>query len=302
MDSTYIYRKEAIMRKKSQRDTRKKLAPKKKHKTAETHQQASAGIPVLTTAQGIPISDDQNSLRVAPQGPTLLEDFPLRDKIFHFDHERIPERVVHARGYAAHGFFENYRSLAKYTHADLFQREKEKTPVFVRFSTVAGSKGSADLARDVRGFAVKFYTKAGNWDIVGNNIPVFFIQDAIKFPDLIHAVKEEPDSGFPQAQTAHDNFWDFISLNPETMHMLMWVMSDRGIPRSFRFMQGFGIHTFRLINAQQKSTFVKFHWQPKLGLQSITWDEAVKLNGADPDFHRRDLWNAIKSGQFPEWE
>ena len=302
MDLTYIYRKEAIMRKKSQRDTRKKLVPKKKHKTAETHQQASAGIPVLTTAQGIPISDDQNSLRVAPQGPTLLEDFPLRDKIFHFDHERIPERVVHARGYAAHGFFENYRSLAKYTHADLFQREKEKTPVFVRFSTVAGSKGSADLARDVRGFAVKFYTKAGNWDIVGNNIPVFFIQDAIKFPDLIHAVKEEPDSGFPQAQTAHDNFWDFISLNPETMHMLMWVMSDRGIPRSFRFMQGFGIHTFRLINAQQKSTFVKFHWQPKLGLQSITWDEAVKLNGADPDFHRRDLWNAIKSGQFPEWE
>lgn len=290
------------MRKKSQRDTRKKLVRKKKYKTAETHQQASAGIPVLTTAQGTPISDDQNSLRVAPQGPTLLEDFPLRDKIFHFDHERIPERVVHARGYAAHGFFENYRSLAKYTHADLFQRSKEKTPVFVRFSTVAGSKGSADLARDVRGFAVKFYTKAGNWDIVGNNIPVFFIQDAIKFPDLIHAAKEEPDSGFPQAQTAHDNFWDFISLNPETMHILMWVMSDRGIPRSFRFMQGFGVHTFRLINAKQKSTFVKFHWQPKLGLQSVTWDEAVKLNGADPDFHRRDLWNAIKSGQFPEWE
>ncbi|MFM2322569.1 MAG: Catalase [Pseudomonadota bacterium] len=290
------------MRKKSRKDTRKKLVHKKKPKIAETHQQASAGIPILTTAQGTPISDDQNSLRVAPQGPTLLEDFPLRDKIFHFDHERIPERVVHARGYAAHGFFENYRSLAKYTQADLFQRAKEKTPVFVRFSTVAGSKGSADLARDVRGFAVKFYTKAGNWDIVGNNIPVFFIQDAIKFPDLIHAVKEEPDSGFPQAQTAHDNFWDFISLNPETMHMLMWVMSDRGIPRSFRFMQGFGVHTFRFINTKQESTFVKFHWQPKLGLQSITWDEAVKLNGADPDFHRRDLWDAIKSGQFPEWE
>lgn len=290
------------MRKKSQKDIGKKLVRQKKHKTAETHQQASVGIPILTTAQGIPISDDQNSLRVAPQGPTLLEDFPLRDKLFHFDHERIPERVVHARGYAAHGFFENYRSLAKYTHADLFQRAKEKTPVFVRFSTVAGSKGSADLARDVRGFAVKFYTKAGNWDIVGNNIPVFFIQDAIKFPDLIHAAKEEPDSGFPQAQTAHDNFWDFISLNPETMHILMWVMSDRGIPRSFRFMQGFGVHTFRLINAKQKSTFVKFHWQPKLGLQSVTWDEAVKLNGVDPDFHRRDLWNAIKSGQFPEWE
>lgn len=275
---------------------------KKKEKHTETHQQAGHSIPILTTAQGIAVADDQNSLRIGPKGPTLLEDFHLREKIFHFDHERIPERVVHARGYGAHGYFENYRSLAEYTSADLFQRAKERTPAFVRFSTVVGNKGSADLARDVRGFAVKLYTKAGNWDIVGNNIPVFFIQDAIKFPDLIHAAKDEPDSGFPQAQTAHDNFWDFISLNPESMHMIMWVMSDRAIPRSFRFMQGFGVHTFRLVNAKQKSTFVKFHWQPKLGLQSLTWDEAVKLNGADPDFHRRDLWEAIQSGNFPEWE
>ena len=275
---------------------------KKKGKHAETHQQAGHSVPILTTAQGIAAADDQNSLRIGPKGPTLLEDFHLREKIFHFDHERIPERVVHARGYGAHGYFENYRSLSEYTSADLFQRAKERTPAFVRFSTVVGNKGSADLARDVRGFAVKLYTKAGNWDIVGNNIPVFFIQDAIKFPDLIHAAKDEPDSGFPQAQTAHDNFWDFISLNPESMHMIMWVMSDRAIPRSFRFMQGFGVHTFRLVNAKQKSTFVKFHWQPKLGLQSLTWDEAVKLNGADPDFHRRDLWEAIQSGNFPEWE
>ena len=275
---------------------------KKKGRKAETHQQAGHNVPILTTAQGITISDDQNSLKIGPQGPTLLEDFHLREKIFHFDHERIPERVVHARGYGAHGYFENYRSLAEYTYADLFQREKERTPAFVRFSTVVGNKGSADLARDVRGFAVKLYTKTGNWDIVGNNIPVFFIQDAIKFPDLIHAAKDEPNSGFPQAQTAHDNFWDFISLNPESMHMIMWVMSDRAIPRSFRFMQGFGVHTFRLINAKQKSTFVKFHWQPKLGLQSLTWEEAVKLNGADPDFHRRDLWDAIQMHQYPEWE
>lgn len=275
---------------------------KKKKKRSETHQQAGHTIPILTTAQGTAVSDDQNSLKIGPKGPTLLEDFHLREKIFHFDHERIPERVVHARGYGAHGYFENYRSLAEYTCADLFQRAKERTPTFVRFSMVAGNKGSADLARDVRGFAVKLYTKTGNWDIVGNNIPVFFIQDAIKFPDLIHAAKDEPDSGFPQAQTAHDNFWDFISLNPESMHMIMWVMSDRAIPRSFRFMQGFCVHTFRLVNAKQKSTFVKFHWQPKLGVQSLTSDEAVKLNGADPDFHRRDLWNAIQSRQYPEWE
>jgi catalase len=291
-----------MMIKKARRKIRTPRSAKKKEKRVETHQQANHTIPILTTAQGTAVSDDQNSLRIGEKGPTLLEDFHFREKIFHFDHERIPERVVHARGYGAHGYFENYRSLAEYTCADLFQREKERTPAFVRFSTVVGNKGSADLARDVRGFAVKLYTKAGNWDIVGNNIPVFFIQDAIKFPDLIHAAKDEPDSGFPQAQTAHDNFWDFISLNPESMHMVMWVMSDRAIPRSFRFMQGFGVHTFRLVNAKQKSTFVKFHWQPKLGLQSLTWAEAVKLNGADPDFHRRDLWDAIQSGQYPEWE
>jgi catalase len=268
----------------------------------ELHQTASGKTPVLTTAQGGPVADDQNSLKIGLRGPTLIEDFHFRDKIFHFDHERIPERVVHAHGYGAHGFFENYKSLSKYTRADLFQRAGEKTPAFVRFSTVAGSKGSVDLARDVRGFAVKLYTQEGNWDIVGNNMPVFFIQDAIKFPDLIHAVKEEPDCAFPQAQSAHDNFWDFISLTPESMHMIMWVMSDRAIPRSFRFMEGFGVHTFRLMSAKNESTFVKFHWKPKLGLQSVVWNEAVKINGADPDFHRRDLWTAIKTGNFPEWE
>jgi catalase len=268
----------------------------------ELHQTASGKTPVLTTAQGGPVSDDQNSLKIGPRGPTLLEDFHFREKIFHFDHERIPERVVHARGYGAHGFFENYKPLSKYTRADLFQRAGERTPAFVRFSTVAGNKGSSDLARDVRGFAVKLYTQEGNWDIVGNNIPVFFIQDAIKFPDLIHAAKQEPDRAFPQAQTAHDNFWDFISLTPESMHMVMWIMSDRAIPRSLRFMEGFGVHTFRLVNAKNESTFVKFHWKPKLGLQSVLWNEAVKINGADPDFHRRDLWIAIQTGNFPEWE
>ncbi|MCU1326854.1 MAG: katE [Bryobacterales bacterium] len=268
----------------------------------ETHQTAGEGMPALTTQHGTPVADDQNSLKAGARGPTLLEDFHLREKIFHFDHERIPERVVHARGFGAHGFFEPYESLASVTSADLFQRAGEQTPVFVRFSTVAGNKGSADLARDVRGFAVKFYTQQGNWDLVGNNIPVFFIQDAIKFPDLVHAAKQEPDRDFPQAQTAHDNFWDFISLMPESMHMVMWIMSDRTIPRSFRFMEGFGVHTFRLVNSQGESTFVKFHWKPKLGLQSVIWDEAVKINGADPDFHRRDLWNAIQAGEFPEWE
>jgi catalase len=268
----------------------------------ETHQTASTVLPTLTTQQGVPISDDQNTLRVGGRGPALLEDFHFREKIFHFDHERIPERVVHARGYGAHGYFENYKPLTELTSADIFQRKGEKTPAFVRFSTVAGNKGSPDLARDVRGFAVKLYTKEGNWDIVGNNIPVFFIQDAIKFPDLIHAAKAEPDRDFPQAQTAHDNFWDFISLMPESMHMVMWIMSDRTIPRSLRFMEGFGVHTFRLINAQGKSNFVKFHWKPKLGMQSVVWNEAVKINGADPDFHRRDLWNAIQAGDFPEWE
>ncbi|TBA89883.1 catalase [Rhizobium ruizarguesonis] len=268
----------------------------------ELHQFAEDGMPVLTTAQGGAVSDDQNTLRVGARGPALIDDFHFREKIFHFDHERIPERVVHARGYGAHGYFETYESLAAYTRADLFQRPGEKTPAFVRFSTVAGSKGSSDLARDVRGFAVKLYTQQGNWDLVGNNIPVFFIQDAIKFPDVIHSVKPEPDKEFPQAQSAHDNFWDFITLTPESMHMIMWVMSDRAIPRSFRFMEGFGVHTFRFVNAADESTFVKFHWKPKLGLQSVAWNEAVKINGADPDFHRRDLWQSIQSGAFPEWE
>ncbi|MBP1851918.1 catalase [Rhizobium halophytocola] len=268
----------------------------------ELHQTSGKGVETLTTAQGAPVSDDQNSLKAGARGPTLLEDQHFREKIFHFDHERIPERVVHARGFGAHGYFEAYEPLSDVTRADLFQRKGEKTEVFVRFSTVAGNKGSADVARDVRGFAVKFYTKEGNWDIVGNNIPVFFIQDAIKFPDLIHAAKQEPDRGFPQAQTAHDNFWDFISLTPEAMNMALWIMSDRTIPRSFRFMEGFGVHTFRLVNAKGKSTFVKFHWKPKQGLQSVMWNEALKLNGADPDFHRRDLWNAIQAGDYPEWE
>jgi catalase len=268
----------------------------------ELHQIAEVETDILTTAQGGPVADDQNTLKIGERGPTLIEDFHFREKIFHFDHERIPERVVHARGYGAHGYFETYESLAKYTRADIFQRAGEKTPAFVRFSTVAGAKGSFDLARDVRGFAVKLYTQEGNWDIVGNNIPVFFIQDAIKFPDLVHAVKEEPDRAFPQAASAHDNFWDFISLTPESMHMIMWVMSDRALPRSFRFMEGFGVHTFRFLNAKDESTFVKFLWKPKLGLQSVVWNEAVKINGADPDFHRRDLWDSIQAGDFPEWE
>ena len=269
----------------------------------ETHQVANdSDVPTLTTQHGVPVSDDQNTLRQGARGPALLEDFHYREKIFHFDHERIPERVVHARGYGAHGFFETTNSLSDITKADIFQRVGEKTEAFVRFSTVAGSKGSFDLARDVRGFAVKLYTKEGNWDLVGNNIPVFFIQDAIKFPDIIHSVKPAPDRAFPQAQSAHDNFWDFISLTPESMHMIMWVMSDRAIPRSFRFMEGFGVHTFRFVNEEGASTFVKFHWKPKLGLQSVTWNEAVKINGADPDFHRRDLWDAIGQGAFPEWE
>ncbi|MGL3821903.1 catalase [Sphingopyxis sp. R3-92] len=267
----------------------------------ETHQ-AGAGHAPLTTQHGVPVSDDQNSLKQGARGPTLLEDFHFREKIFHFDHERIPERVVHARGYGAHGYFELTDSLTDVSRADIFQRVGERTPAFVRFSTVAGSKGSFDLARDVRGFAVKLYTKEGNWDIVGNNIPVFFIQDAMKFPDLVHSVKPEPDRAFPQAASAHDNFWDFISLMPESFHMIMWTMSDRAIPRSFRTMEGFGVHTFRLIDAKGKSTFVKFHWKPKQGLQSVVWNEAVKINGADPDFHRRDLWDAINSGDFPEWE
>jgi catalase len=268
----------------------------------ELHQNAGGSHPSLTNNQGITIADDENSLKIAPRGPVLLEDFMLREKINHFDHERIPERVVHARGTAAHGHFELTTSLSDVSKAGIFNRVGERTPVFVRFSTVAGNKGSSDTARDVRGFAVKFYTQEGNWDLVGNNIPVFFIQDAIKFPDLIHAAKPEPDREFPQAQTAHDTFWDYASLTPESTHMLMWVMSDRAIPRSFRMMEGFGIHTFRLVNQSGKSTYVKFHWRPKQGMQSLIWDEALKINGADPDYHRRDLWNAIDTGDFPEWE
>jgi catalase len=289
------------------RDTRKKVRygheVVERGSGGETHQSAGPeGRPTLTTQQGVVVADDQNTLRIGDRGPAALEDFHFREKIFHFDHERIPERVVHARGYGAHGYFENYESLSDLSRADLFQRAGERTPAFVRFSTVAGNAGSADLARDVRGFAVKLYTAEGNWDLVGNNIPVFFIQDAIKFPDLIHAAKQEPDRGFPQAQTAHDNFWDFASLMPEATHMLMWVMSDRAIPRSFRFMEGFGVHTFRLIDARGRSTFVKFHWKPREGMQSVLWNEAVKINGADPDFHRRDLWEAITQGDLPEWE
>jgi catalase len=257
---------------------------------------------VLTTNHGVSIADNQNSLKAGLRGPTLLEDFILREKITHFDHERIPERIVHARGSAAHGYFESYESLADLTMAAPFAQAGKITPVFVRFSTVAGERGSADTARDARGFAVKFYTDAGNWDLVGNNIPVFFIQDAMKFPDLIHSVKPEPDNGIPQAASAHDTFWDFASLSPESTHMLLWVMSDRGIPRSYRMMQGFGIHTFRLVNRHGDSVFCKFHWTPKLGTHSLVWDEAVKIAGADPDFHRRDLWEAIESAHYPEWE
>jgi catalase len=256
----------------------------------------------LTTNQGLRINDNQNSLKAGERGATLLEDFILREKITHFDHERIPERIVHARGVGAHGFFQVYESMAPYTRAKFLQDPKVRTPVFVRFSTVAGFRGSTDLARDVRGFAVKFYTEEGNYDLVGNNMPVFFIQDAIKFPDLIHAVKPEPHNEIPQAASAHDTFWDFISLMPESMHMIMWAMSDRAIPRSLRMMEGFGVHTFRLVNEKGKSRFVKFHWKPLLGVHSVVWDEALKISGNDPDFHRRDLWEAIDSGAFPEWE
>jgi len=256
----------------------------------------------LTTNVGQPIATDQNSLKAGSRGPTLLEDFVLREKIQHFDHERIPERIVHARGAAAHGFFELYESLSDLTVAKVLTDTSLKTPVFVRFSTVAGSRGSADTARDVRGFAVKMYTPDGNWDLVGNNIPVFFIQDAIKFPDLIHAAKPEPHNEIPQAQTAHDTFWDFISLTPESMHMIMWVMSDRAIPRSYNLMEGFGVHTFRLVNAAGKSTFVKFHWKPVLGVHSLVWDEALKIAGKDPDFHRRGMWESINDGNYFEWE
>ena len=257
---------------------------------------------MLTTNQGVPVGDNQASLKAGLRGPSLLEDFILREKITHFDHERIPERIVHARGSAAHGYFECYQSLEQHTRASLFAEAGKQTPVFVRFSTVAGERGSTDTARDVRGFAVKFYTDEGNWDLVGNNMPIFFIQDAMKFPDLVHAVKPEPHHGMPQAASAHDTFWDFASLMPEITAMLMWVMSDRAIPRSYRMMQGFGVHTFRLVNAEGESSFVKFHWIPKAGTHSLVWDEAVKISGADSDFHRRDLWEAIEAGVYPEWE
>ena len=257
---------------------------------------------VLTTNQGVAVADNQNSLKAGLRGPALLEDFVLREKITHFDHERIPERVVHARGSGAHGYFECYEPLTSLTRASIFAEAGKRTPVFVRFSTVVGERGSTDTPRDVRGFAVKFYTDEGNWDLVGNNMPVFFIQDAMKFPDLIHAAKPEPHFQMPQAATAHDTFWDFISLMPESAHMIMWAMSDRAIPRSYRMMQGFGVHTFRFVDAQGQSRFVKFHWNPVLGTHSLDWDEAVKISGADPDFHRRDLWEAIEAGEFPEYE
>jgi len=273
-----------------------------KSKGGETHQQAATDV-VLTTNQGLPVSDNQNSLKGGGRGPTLLEDFILREKITHFDHERIPERIVHARGSGAHGYFQPYKSMKHVTSAGFLSDPKTKTPVFVRFSTVAGGAGSVDLPRDVRGFAVKFYTQEGNFDLVGNNIPVFlFRMDAIKFPDLIHSVKMEADRGYPQAGSAHDTFWDFVSLMPESLHMIMWAMSDRAIPRSFRMMEGFGVNTFRLVNSAGMSKFVKFHWRPVLGTAAVLWDEAVKTSGADPDYHRRDLFEAIASGNFPEFE
>ena len=256
----------------------------------------------LTTNQGVPVGDNQSSLKAGLRGPTLLEDFILREKITHFDHERIPERIVHARGSAAHGVFECTRAIPEFTRASLFAEAGKQTPVFVRFSTVLGERGSTDTARDVRGFAVKFYSDEGNWDLVGNNMPVFFIQDAMKFPDLVHAAKPEPHHAMPQAGSAHDTFWDFASLMPEITHMLMWAMSDRAIPRSYRTMQGFGVHTYRFVTAAGESSFVKFHWNPKAGTHSLVWDEAVKISGADPDYHRRDLWEAIESGAYPEWE
>ncbi|WP_413666706.1 catalase [Mucilaginibacter sp. Mucisp86] len=282
----------------------KKLAPQPENAKTESlrPQTADATGAQMTTNTGLAINDDQNSLKAGDRGPTLLEDFILREKITHFDHERIPERVVHARGSGAHGIFKAYGNVSNITKAKFLLETERETPVFVRFSTVAGSKGSTDLARDVRGFAVRFYTEEGNFDLVGNNMPVFFIQDAMKFPDLIHAVKPEPDNEIPQAASAHDTFWDFISLTPESAHMIMWAMSDRAIPRSLRMMEGFGVHTFRFIDEAGKACFVKFHWKPLLGVHAVAWDEAQNISGKDPDFHRRDLWDAIESGAFPEWE
>jgi catalase len=279
----------------------KPTADNKKVSDLAIHTEDSTG-EFLTTNQGVRINDNQNSLKAGERGPTLLEDFIFREKMTHFDHERIPERIVHARGSAAHGYFQVYEPMAEYTKAAFLQDPSLKTPVFVRFSTVAGFRGSTDLARDARGFAVKFYTEEGNYDLVGNNIPVFFIQDAMKFPDLVHAVKPEPHNEIPQAAAAHDTFWDFISLMPESMHMVMWAMSDRAVPRSYRMMEGFGVHTFRFINAEGKARFVKFHWKPLLGVHGVLWDEATRISGKDPDFHRRDLWEAIENGDYPEYE
>ena len=256
----------------------------------------------LTTNQGVRVSNTDISLKAGERGPTLLEDFHLREKITHFDHERIPERVVHARGSGAHGYFEVYEPMTEYTSAKFLQDPEKKTPVFVRFSTVIGFRGSADTVRDVRGFAVKFYTEEGNYDLVGNNIPVFFIQDAMKFPDFVHAAKPEQDNQMPQASTAHDTLWDFVACHPETAHMIMWAMSDRAIPRSYRMMEGFGVNTYRFVNAEGKGRFIKFHWKPLLGIHSLVWDEAQKISGKDPDFHRRDLWEAIEMGDYPEYE
>ena len=287
--------------KKTKKPATVKNAENQKIKSLADHTEDSSN-ELMTTNHGVKINDDQNSLKAGNRGGTLLEDFILREKITHFDHERIPERIVHARGSGAHGIFQVYKSMSSLTKANFLQNPSAEIPVFVRFSTVAGSRGSSDLARDARGFAVKFYTEEGNFDLVGNNIPVFFIQDALKFPDLIHAVKPEPHNEMPQAASAHDTFWDFISLMPESAHMILWVMSDRALPRSYRMMEGFGVHTFRFINEAGESNFVKFHWKPLLGVHSIAWDEAQVISGKDPDFHRRDLWNAIESGAFPEWE
>jgi catalase len=280
---------------KAPKKTNKKLDQLESHSTSNDQEK-------LTTNQGLKINNNQDSLKAGDRGPTLLEDFILREKITHFDHERIPERVVHARGSGAHGVFKLNKSLAKYTKAKFLTEVGKETPVFVRFSTVAGNRGSTDLARDVRGFAIKFYTDEGNYDLVGNNMPVFFIQDAMKFPDLVHAVKPEPHNEIPQAASAHDTFWDFISLMPESMHMIMWLMSDRAIPRSFSRMEGFGVHSFKFINDEGKAHFVKFHFKPKLGVHSVAWDEAQRISGVDPDFHKRDLWESIENGIFPEWD
>ncbi len=279
----------------------KKVNEQSKHDQLDQYRVDDKG-KIMTTNQGVKVSEDEFSLKAGERGPTLMEDFHFREKMTHFDHERIPERIVHARGFAAHGEFELYESMAKYTKAKFLQDPKVKTPVFVRFSTVAGSRGSAETVRDARGFSTKFYTEEGNYDLVGNNIPVFFIQDAMKFPDLVHALKPEPHNEIPQAASAHDTFWDFVANNQESAHMVMWAMSDRAIPRSLRMMGGFGVHTFRFVNAEGKAHFVKFHWKPVLGTHSLVWDEAQKINGKDPDFHRRDLWESIENGDYPEYE